>query len=127
MLLRFLGFLLFNFPGPHPFEQYHNRCGKGACVRERNNSRAEIPSLVMYEYCMSIFAQPNNLMAQASDPDLLSRSSLYRALLVEREEILKHKWLESQKAGRDIGFENALVNWVIHHRARWRRERRQGL
>lgn len=76
---------------------------------------------------MSIFVQSDNLMAQASNPDFLSRSSLYRALLAEREEILKHKWLESEKAGRDIGFENALVNWVIHHRARWRRERQVGL
>ena len=55
---------------------------------------------------------------------LLERSSLYREFLAEREEIFKHKWLESEKAGRDIGFESALISWVVHHRAQWRRERR---
>jgi hypothetical protein len=41
---------------------------------------------------------------------LLERSSLYRERLAEREEILKHKWLESEKASRDIGLENALLS-----------------
>jgi hypothetical protein len=56
---------------------------------------------------------------------LLSRSALYREWLAEREEIMRHKWIESEKAGGDIGFERALVNWVIHHRANWRAKRRQ--
>jgi len=34
--------------------------------------------------------------------DLLKNSSLYREFQAEREEILKHKWLESEKAGHDI-------------------------
>lgn len=59
----------------------------------------------------------------AADGSLLQRSSLYREFLAEREEILKHKWLESEKAGRDIGFENALISWVVHHRAQWRKTR----
>jgi len=36
--------------------------------------------------------------------DLLKNSSLYREFQAEREEILRHKWIESEKAGRDIGF-----------------------
>lgn len=52
------------------------------------------------------------------------RSALYREFLAEREEILKLKWVESEKAGSDIGFECALVNWVVHHRAHWRKARR---
>lgn len=55
--------------------------------------------------------------------DLLKRSSLYREFLAEREEIMRHKWLESEKAGRDIGFEEALTDWIVNHRARWRKER----
>jgi hypothetical protein len=54
---------------------------------------------------------------------LLERSSLYREFLAEREEIMKLKWLESEKAGRDIGFESALVSWVVHHRTGWRKTR----
>jgi len=59
---------------------------------------------------------------------LLLRSSLYRELAAEREEIMRHKWIESEKAGRDIGYESALVNWIVHHRAGWKRSRhRQSL
>jgi hypothetical protein len=59
----------------------------------------------------------------AAGEDLLKRSSLYREFLAEREEILRHKWLESEKAGRDIGFEQALTDWIIKHRSKWRRSR----
>lgn len=48
---------------------------------------------------------------------------LYREFLAEREEILRHKWIESEKAGRDIGFEKALLDWVMKHRAAWRNTR----
>jgi len=56
--------------------------------------------------------------------DLLVRSSLYREYLAEREEILRHKWIESEKAGRDIGFDRALIDWLLRHRGNWRRTRR---
>jgi hypothetical protein len=55
--------------------------------------------------------------------DLLKNSSLYREFLAEREEILKHKWIESEKAGRDIGFDRALTDWIVKHRSKWRRSR----
>ena len=55
--------------------------------------------------------------------DLLKNSSLYREFQAEREEILKHKWIESEKAGRDIGFEQALTDWIVKHRSKWRRAR----
>jgi len=61
------------------------------------------------------------------DESLLQRTSLYREFLAEREEILKHKWFESEKAGRDVGFESALVSWITRHRALWRKARRTGL
>jgi len=51
---------------------------------------------------------------------LLKNSELYKEFLREREEILKHKWLESEKAGYDIGFEKALLDWVFNHRNNWR-------
>ncbi|MBC9868170.1 MAG: DUF4032 domain-containing protein [Opitutae bacterium] len=59
-----------------------------------------------------------------SDSGILKRSSLYQEFLAEREEILKHKWLESEKAGRDIGFERALLDWIRKHRDKWRASRR---
>jgi len=51
---------------------------------------------------------------------LLETSALYKKFVEEREEILKHKWIESEKAGQDIGFEKALLSWVCYHREKWR-------
>jgi hypothetical protein len=48
--------------------------------------------------------------------------SLYERFLAEREEILKHKWIESEKQGYDIGFEQALTSWVANHRKSWLHE-----
>ena len=51
---------------------------------------------------------------------LLESSALYKKFIEERNEILKHKWIESEKAGKDIGFEKALLSWVCNHREKWR-------
>jgi hypothetical protein len=61
---------------------------------------------------------------KSKDPTVLKRSSLYKEFLAEREEILKHKWLESEKIGEDIGFERALLDWIRKHRDGWRATRR---
>lgn len=52
-------------------------------------------------------------------------SSLYKEFLAQREEILKHKWYESEKAGYDIGFTRALIDWTLKFKAKWLKERRQ--
>jgi hypothetical protein len=62
----------------------------------------------------------------ASADDVFKTTSLYREFQAERDEILKHKWIESEKAGYDIGFERALTDWIIKHRAKWRRSRQGG-
>lgn len=62
--------------------------------------------------------------APPSGEDLVQRSSLYQEFLAEREEILRHKWIESEKLGYDIGFERALLDWIRNHRDKWRSERR---
>lgn len=59
--------------------------------------------------------------------DLVKNSVLYKEFLAEREEILCHKWLESEKAGYDIGFERALLDWIVKHRSAWRERRQQQL
>ncbi len=35
------------------------------------------------------------------------------------EEITRHKWLESEIAGYDIGFEAAAEDWLKNHAAAW--------
>lgn len=59
----------------------------------------------------------------AEGTNLVRNSTLYREFIAEREEILRHKWIESEKAGRDIGFEKALLDWVMRHRSGWRENR----
>jgi hypothetical protein len=67
-------------------------------------------------------------MATMQDDDL-NRSSLYQAYEDEIHEILKHKWIESEKAGYDIGFDRARTDWSVKHRAgylRYKRSQRRG-
>jgi hypothetical protein len=61
----------------------------------------------------------------ATSREFVKQSSLYQEFLAEREEILKHKWLESERLGYDIGFERALLDWIRKHRESWRAARRQ--
>jgi hypothetical protein len=56
--------------------------------------------------------------------EFVKQSNLYQEFLAEREEILKHKWLESERLGYDIGFERALLDWIRKHRDTWRAQRR---
>ena len=56
----------------------------------------------------------------------VKNSVLYKEFLAERAEILRHKWIESEKAGRDIGFEKALLDWIMKYRSDWRDRRRKG-
>jgi hypothetical protein len=67
-------------------------------------------------------------MSSSSQPepsrDFVKQSSLYQEFLAEREEILRHKWIESERLGYDIGFERALLDWIRKHREDWRADRR---
>jgi hypothetical protein len=60
---------------------------------------------------------------QEDKSQFVKNSVLYKEFLAEREEILKHKWIESEKAGTDIGFEKALLDWILKYRSNWREKR----
>jgi hypothetical protein len=47
------------------------------------------------------------------------RAQLAKCLAAERREILRHKWIESEKANRDLGAE-AVLDWIKNHAAAWR-------
>ena len=36
----------------------------------------------------------------------------YEAFLAAREEVMKLKWVASEKAGHDVGMEAALLEWA---------------
>ncbi len=66
---------------------------------------------------------PEMAAADSLQSQFVKNSVLYKEFLAEREEILKHKWIESEKAGSDIGFEKALLDWIVKHRSSWRERR----
>lgn len=51
--------------------------------------------------------------------ELSKNSKLYRLYLMEREEVAKLKWIESEKHGYDIGMDHAYFLWVRYHRIPW--------
>ena len=59
-----------------------------------------------------------------SDYNNLAKHNLYLEFLAERDEILRHKWFESEKAGYDIGFDKALMEWIVRYRKEWRQSRK---
>jgi hypothetical protein len=68
----------------------------------------------------------NSADMAATDGDqtqFVKESVLYKEFLAEREEVMKHKWIESEKAGTDIGFERALFDWIVKYRSSWRNKR----
>ena len=69
--------------------------------------------------------QPDMSPSEADQAQFVKESALYKEFLAERAEILKHKWIESEKAGKDIGFERALLDWIVKHRSNWRERRRK--
>ena len=69
--------------------------------------------------------QPDMSPSEADQAQFVKESALYKEFLAERAEILKHKWIESEKAGKDIGFERALLDWIVKHRSSWRERRRK--
>ena len=69
--------------------------------------------------------QPDMPSSEAEQAQFVKESALYKEFLAERAEILKHKWIESEKAGKDIGFERALLDWIVKHRSNWRERRRK--
>ena len=46
--------------------------------------------------------------------------SLYQFFLAMREEIDRHKWIESEKRGYDVGLEFAMIDWVLRYKTGWK-------
>jgi len=54
----------------------------------------------------------------------VQNTELYRRFLEERQCILENKWYMSEREGRDVGFERALIDWVTHFRNKWMKEKK---
>ena len=64
-------------------------------------------------------AQKDSTEATTAEDAVINNSVLYKEFLAERQEILCYKWIESEKAGYDIGFERALFDWTLKYRSAW--------
>ncbi len=40
---------------------------------------------------------------------------LVRHFAATRRDVLLHKWYESERAGHDVGWDRALVDWMIRY------------
>ena len=59
----------------------------------------------------------------------ITKNDIYELLiskeaLAQKQEVERHKWLESEKAGRDIGYDAALIDWVMKHKSKWKKAKR---
>lgn len=44
----------------------------------------------------------------------IENTLLYRKYMEEREHILRNKWYMSERSGKDVGYERALLDWLLH-------------
>ena len=70
-----------------------------------------IVALTKYEACQKT--------AKPEPPGPLAETDLWLRFVDELDEISHHKWNESVKAGRNIGAERAIRDWLEKHRALW--------
>ena len=48
-----------------------------------------------------------------------NRDDMLKFLLAEKEEMERYKWIESEKAGHDLGNE-AIIDWIHKYAAQFR-------
>jgi len=59
--------------------------------------------------------RPEKTTRNDSDETWLKNTLLFQQWEQMKDEILRHKWIESEKAGYDIGWDRAAVDWMIKH------------
>ena len=82
-----------------------------------------IPALQQYEASKTAPEDdeddPSPEPAEIEAPPDLAESKLWQFFLLERDQILRLKWLESENVGHDIGLSHAIQIWLQRHRALW--------
>ena len=48
----------------------------------------------------------------------ITQSLLYKKYKEDMEHVYKNKWYMSERAGKDVGHERALLDWLINHKPR---------
>ncbi len=98
-------------------------------VKEVNLSPAELQAILEHRHAMSVAEGVEITLDEAIDHFLKHywldwmREKQRRDLLEQRQEIEKHKYLQSQKAGYDVGKAHAAEDWCEKYAPIWRIER----
>ena len=74
-----------------------------------------VPALADYQRRKD---DPQAAAVAPEPPQSSSENQFWNDFLDERDQILTLKWIESEKAGRDIGYERAIQLW-LKHRPGW--------
>ena len=56
---------------------------------------------------------------EQADVNLTDKAKLREFLVEEIQEIERHKWIESEKAGHDLGHD-AIMEWVLKYAKQYR-------
>ncbi len=97
---------------------------------ENELTREERLAIETHKYFLSCEAGRDVGMAYAIAHWLVHYAAKWRHEQLRKElteqwkEIEKHKWIESEKAGVDLG-DTAAMDWIKRHAAEWRRWRRE--
>lgn len=90
-----------------------------------NFSRAEMRAIEVHKYYLSLGAGHDVGLEYAiqdwtaNHAEQWRRERQERMLALQREEILRYKWIESEKANCDLGKGIAL-EWIRKYAAQWR-------
>lgn len=100
------------------------RLGK---VRHAIHDLERVASLVPNSKQASHAAELLKKLRTPAEPEMseAARKELYDDFVAERAEILNHQRALSQKAGVEIGFEQAMQDWTEKHRAQWYSRRKK--
>lgn len=52
-------------------------------------------------------------------PEDVAETNLWRFFLLEKDEILRHKWLRSQELGYELSLSRTIEEWLQKHRSLW--------
>ena len=79
--------------------------------RQVKKHRVHVKLLTAYEQVMNINTSKNDKKSLMNP--WVKNTRLYREWEDRKKDILLHKWYESEKAGHDIGWERAAVDWMV--------------
>ncbi|HOE66243.1 MAG TPA: hypothetical protein PLO62_06930 [Candidatus Hydrogenedentes bacterium] len=91
----------------------------------RSLTPAEMRAIERHQRLLSQETQRDVPYEEAYDDWMANRAVAWREahqarlLARQREEMLRHKWIESEKVHRDLG-RDALLDWIARYAAPWR-------